>query len=408
MHRFQHIAPDELLLDSFRLGKLVYESGFRPKHAISIWRGGTPVGLGVDAYFRLQGTFIHHTTITTSSYTGVREQGDVVVKGLEHLVRSVCREDGLLIIDDVYESGNTIKTIVATLRERARQNAPEEIRIATVHRKPSRSRYDELPVHHLYDVDGDVWLDYPHELADLMIDGDPDQRLIRQKSPEIHAILRGEEPPIPSAPADAEGVEEGYVYVTARELLHDAFRLGVRIAETGYRPDFLVALWPGGVFAGLALHEVFKYWDRLDRSGGDGGRPDHIALNTTRTHLTYRTQILGLDYLLERVARHHQILIVDTGFQSGRMASDVVNTLKEGLRRNLDLRKVRIAAVYWKRDDSSTWTVRPFRTVPDFYLKAMSRYVILPHAVYRFRAPRRELGRDNPDLAALLFPRDET
>ncbi len=131
-----HIEPDDLLLDSFRLGKLVYESGFRPKHAISVWRGGTPIGQGVDAYFRGQGLTLHHTSIATSSYEGIGQQADeVVIKGLEHLTRSVCPEDGLLIIDDVFETGRTIETIVQVLRERARRNAPRDIRVAVVHQK---------------------------------------------------------------------------------------------------------------------------------------------------------------------------------------------------------------------------------------------------------------------------------
>ena len=48
MVQLLHVDPDEFLVDTFRLGKKIYLSGFRPKHAISLWRGGTPVGLGVD------------------------------------------------------------------------------------------------------------------------------------------------------------------------------------------------------------------------------------------------------------------------------------------------------------------------------------------------------------------------
>ncbi len=96
---FLHVDANELLVDAFKLGRKVYEDGFRPKHVISIWRGGTPIGLAVDAYFRFQGVYTHHTSMATTSYVGIGEQADVVVKGLEHVVRSVCREDGLLIID---------------------------------------------------------------------------------------------------------------------------------------------------------------------------------------------------------------------------------------------------------------------------------------------------------------------
>ena len=397
MTRMMHIDADELLLDAFRLGKLVYEFGFRPKHVISIWRGGTPNGLGLDAYFRFQGLTIHHTSIATSSYVGVGHQGDVVVKGLEHLVRSVCREDGLLIVDDVYESGRTIQKIVEILRQRARRNAPRDIRVAVVHCKRELNKYVELPVMALREVDAEIWMDYPHELADLVDDDDPDDLGILEKSPEIHRILHSEPPEVEELP-----LTKGYAYLTAQDVVHDSIRLGLKIVRSDFSPDFLVALWPGGVAAGLCIHEVFKYMAR--KEGRKDLTPDHIALNTTSTHLSYRTRIIGLDYLEERVEHHHKMLLVDTSFRSGRMMSDVGNTLKEVLRRNLDLEKVRVASVYWNPDDQSTWTVRPFRTRPDYYLKEYHGTVIYPHAPYRFHNPRQELARFNPRLKEILFP----
>lgn len=398
MARLLHIDADDLLLDAFRLGKQVYEAGFRPRHAISVWRGGTPIGLGVDAYFRFQGLTIHHTSIATSSYVGVGErQSDVVVKGMEHVIRSVCPEDGLLIIDDVYESGNTIRKIVEVLRARARRNAPRDIRVAVLHRKRELHEYTELPIFSMHDVEADVWLDYPHELADLVDDADPTDETIRRKSPTLHEILRS-----PPQPAEDVRVEERYSYASTRQVVEDAVRLGVRIVRDGFRPDFLVALWPGGVLAGLSIHEVFKYFAR--KEGWDTPTPDHIPLNTTSTHLSYRSNIIGLDYLEERVEHHHKVLLVDTSFRSGRITSDVVNTLKSTLRRNLDLERVRIASVYYNPDDQRTWSARPFRRQPDYYLRKTDKLVIYPAAPYRFKNPRDELARYNPQLKEILFP----
>lgn len=395
MVQLLHIHADDLLLDGFRLGRRVYESGFRPKHAISIWRGGTPIGLAVDAYFRFQGLNVHHTAVATSSYVAIGEQSDVVVKGLEHLTRSVCREDGLLIIDDVYETGRTIQKIVEVLRARARRNAPEDIRVAVVHRKTRSDQYDGLPVMSLEEIDDKVWIDYPHEISDLVNHEDPDDRLILEKSPEIHEILRTErfEPEVVENP-------KPYVYRSAHDLMLDCLRLGVNLVRSDFEPDFLVALWPGGINAGLVLHEVYKYFAKKQ---GRDWQPDHIALNTTGTHLSYRTNILGLDYLTERVQHHHKLLLVDTVFRSGRMMSDVVNTLKESLRRNLELDNVRIASVYWNPDDQSTWTVRPFKLQPDYYLKKVDHYVIYPQSVNRLLSPRQELAEANPRLREILF-----
>ena len=348
-----HVNPDELLLDAFRLGRKVYETGFRPKHVVSIWRGGTPIGLGVDAFFRFRGLTVHHTSIATTSYQGIHQQADVVVKGLEHLTRSVCPEDGLLIIDDVYDSGRTIEEIVATLRRTARCNAPQDIRVAVVHRKIRDDQYKGLEVIAVREIPEHIWIDYPHELSDLVVEGDPEDKRIEQKSSVVRDILHSG----PTVPQELS-LGDNYGYVSARELLLDSLRLGVNIARSGYKPDFIVALWPGGVLSGLCVHEVYRYF--ATKEGRDEPGPDHIPLNTTSTHLSYRTNILGLDYLSERVDYEHELLLVDTTFRSGRVMSDVVNTLKEALRRNLDVSKIRIASVYWNPDDCSTWTVRPF------------------------------------------------
>jgi hypoxanthine phosphoribosyltransferase len=398
MTRLLHVDPNEFLVDSFRLGQKVYLSGFRPKHAISIWRGGTPVGLGVDAFFRSRGLLINHTTIATDSYVGIGEQGAVTVKNLEHLVEVICPEDGLLIVDDVYESGHTIRRVVELLRQMARANAPQEIVVASVHVKPGRVAYDGLPLVALKEIDADVWIDYPHELADLVDPADPDDGRIREKDEEIWRILR--EGPAPPREVEVEG---DYLYVTPRELLLDCIRLGVVVAhEESFRPDFLVALWPGGVLSGLPVHEVYKYF--LAKAGeGRAKPPDHISINTSPTRLSYRSQIVGMEYLIDHINRDDNILIIDTTFRAGRLVNDVVNRLKEALRRNLNHKRIRVASVYYNPDDRSTWTVRPDIKRPDFYLKLTRKEVIYPASIHKLPNPQRELKTLNPALWQVLY-----
>ncbi len=400
MVQLLHVDPDAFLVDTFRLGKKIYLSGFRPKHAISLWRGGTPVGLGVDAFYRSRGVRINHTTIATDSYVGISQQAEVTVKNLEHLVQVVCPEDGLLIIDDVYESGNTIRRVVELLRQKARANAPREILVGSVHVKPGRSNYHEMPIIALREIDDDIWIDYPHELADLVDRDDPDDERIREKDEAIWRILRGgPTPPSEVAPSGA------HMYVGARELLLDCVRLGVNIAhDQSFRPDFIVALWPGGVLAGLPLHEVYKYFQA--KAGHKGKAPDHISVNTIPTRLSYRSQILGLHYLEDHINKDDNVLIVDTTFRAGRLVNAVVANLKEALRRNLDHDRVRVASVYYNPDDRSTWTVRPDIRCPDYYLKTVRNEIVYPQSVYNLPNPNRDLRTLHPDLWRVLYEDD--
>ena len=392
-----HVDPEEFLLDSVRLGKKIYASGFRPKHAISIWRGGTPVGLGVDAFFRSRGLRLNHTTIATDSYRGIAQQAEVIVKNLEHLVRVVCPEDGLLIIDDVYESGNTIKRVVELLQQMARANTPERIVVGVVHHKPERQQYRDLPVVAVREIAADVWIDYPHELADLVEPDDADDRRIREKDETLWKILRGG----PTAPTEV-AVPGDYLYLSARELLYDCARLGVNIAlDHSFRPDFLVALWPGGVVSGLPVHEVSKYFHT--KQPNRPKPPDHISVNTFPTHLSYRDGIIGIEYLADRINRDDNVLVLDTTFRAGRQVNELLGSLKEVLRRNLTDSRVRVASVYYNPEDRSTWTVRPYVRKPDYYLKLVRKEVVYPTSVHKLRDPRQELRTANPRLWNVLY-----
>lgn len=398
MPNFHHIDANGFLLDAFLLGRKIFETGFRPKHTISIWRGGTPVGLGVDAYFRCQGFFMNHTCIATESYVGIGRQEEVIIKGLEHVIKVVCPEDGLLILDDVYESGRTIQKIVETIRTQARANAPEQMVVATIHAKPDKYVWHELPHVFLKEMAGDVWIDYPHELSDLYDPDDPDDGRIKDKDPRIWEIVRSSEP----FPVEEIRLDSPYLYVDADQLILDSLKLGVNISmDESFQADFLIALWPGGVSAGLPVHEVYKYRHLKEKKS----RPllDHVAINTTKSHASYKINVIGMKYLEEHISHHHNLLIIDTTFRSGRMVNDVIAKLKEALRRNLSKSRIRVASVYYNPDDRSTWTVQPTVEKPDYYLKKLNAEVVYPQNVVRLRNPRRELEELAPDLARVIW-----
>ena len=42
------VEEEDLLLDAYRLGVKIYESGFRPTFIVGLWRGGSAVGIVVQ------------------------------------------------------------------------------------------------------------------------------------------------------------------------------------------------------------------------------------------------------------------------------------------------------------------------------------------------------------------------
>ena len=177
------LSAQDLLEDSFRLGLQVLESGFEPTLIIAIWRGGTPVGMALQEVLDYCGVDSDHIAIRTSSYGGVDERGAVAVHGLNYIVKKICREDRVLIVDDVFDTGNTIKAVVDEITTRARGNTPNEIRVAVPWFKPTRNETDMKPDFFLRETS--EWLVFPHELDALT----PEEML--EARPRLHEIVYG-------------------------------------------------------------------------------------------------------------------------------------------------------------------------------------------------------------------------
>ena len=162
----QYISAEQLLDDSFRLGKQILESGFRPHFIVGIWRGGAPVGITVQELLDFFGIHTDHISIRTSYYKGIEQRDSHIrVHGLQYVIDNVDADEGLLIVDDVYDTGLSIEAVIENLRERARRNMPEEIRIATAYFKPGSNRTRRVPDYFLHETD--KWLVFPHELNGL-------------------------------------------------------------------------------------------------------------------------------------------------------------------------------------------------------------------------------------------------
>jgi hypoxanthine phosphoribosyltransferase len=169
MDKKRYLSAQELLDDSFKLGIRIFKSGFKPSFIIGVWRGGTPVAIAVQEILHHLGVKTDHIAIRTSSYFGINQRDKKVrVHGLEYVIRNADWDDGLLVVDDVFDSGSSIKAILAALQKRMRRNLPKDIRIATAWYKPNRNVTDIVPDYYIHETD--QWLVFPHELEGLTTD----------------------------------------------------------------------------------------------------------------------------------------------------------------------------------------------------------------------------------------------
>ena len=179
------IAADDLLLDSFRLAVAVRDSGFRPDFLVGLWRGGSAVGIAVQEGLEHLGIETDHIAVRTS-YTGqpgYREMVDkaesIRVHGLDYLVDKVCEEHSLLIVDDVYSTGSSVKAVIERLAKKTRRNLPHDIRIATVWYRPT-GRTVRVPDYYIHETAD--WLILPYELHGLTVEE------LKEHKPELAAV----------------------------------------------------------------------------------------------------------------------------------------------------------------------------------------------------------------------------
>ena len=178
----KYITSQQLLDDSMELGKQILQSDFRPNYIVGVWRGGTPVGIAVQELLDFYGVETDHIAIRTSSYQGMRRaETPVRVHGQSYLTRAMNAEDSLLICDDVFDTGLSVKAILESLRLRSRKNMPHDVRVATAYYKPSRNQTDFAP--HYCAHETDEWLVFPHELEGLTMEE------IRKHKPHLLSVM---------------------------------------------------------------------------------------------------------------------------------------------------------------------------------------------------------------------------
>ena len=176
------LTADELLLQSFHLAEMIYDSEFRPDLICGVWRGGASIAVAVHEYFLWHGVVADHIPIRSRSYYGVEQQSkQVKVDSLEYLLAHVNRETNLLFVDDVFDTGRSIDAIVNTLVTNS-DIEEDTIRIACPWYKPLKNKTYRTPDYFVCETD--YWIVFPHELEGL------DYREILVGKPKIGKFLK--------------------------------------------------------------------------------------------------------------------------------------------------------------------------------------------------------------------------
>ena len=167
------IRADDLLRDSFQLAANIHAAGFEPDFLVGLWRGGSAVGIAVQEGLDFFGTSTDHIAIRTS-YSGAHRYSEMVSKadqirvhGLQYLLENLCSHHSMLIVDDVYSTGSSVKAVIDQLAQKTRRNLPADIRVASVWYRPT-PRTLRTPDYFVHETDD--WLVLPYELSGQSLD----------------------------------------------------------------------------------------------------------------------------------------------------------------------------------------------------------------------------------------------
>ncbi len=168
------IDEENLILDSFRLGVSIFESGFRPTFIVGLWRGGSTVGIYVQECLQSLGIVTDHIALRTS-YRGQQHYLERVdtqlpetrVHGTQYLLENLNATDGLLLVDDVFSTGRSMEAVIHRLDSNLKRNMPGDVRIASLWQRPNFNQTELQPDYTLHTTDD--WLVFPYEMSGLSL-----------------------------------------------------------------------------------------------------------------------------------------------------------------------------------------------------------------------------------------------
>ena len=178
------------------------------------------------------------------------------------------------------------------------------------------------------------------------------------------------------------------IYLTAESLFEDSCKLAASVLKSGFRPNWLVALWRGGTPVGITTQELLSHY---------GVETDHIAIRTS----FYRgiderrgnIRIHEIGYLIDNVNEEDSLLIVDDIFDTGLTIEALIAEIRKKARRNTP-HQIRVAAAWFKPNKNRT------DRVPDYYVNATDKWIVFPHELLGLSFD--EIQQNKPYIAKIM------
>ncbi|MCR5698365.1 MAG: phosphoribosyltransferase [Treponemataceae bacterium] len=193
----EFLPYDKVRNNALKMADKIYKDGFIPDVIFVSLRGGAYVGNVVSEYFKIVRKDIHpvyYAAVVARSYTDIRENSQLKVDGWTYSPDYLRHGDKILLIDDIFDTGNTINYLVNLLLEKGIPR--KDIKVAVHDYKYCTYKETQLPIQPDYwcrkfDIakkEDDMWIHYmSHELIGLT--KEELEEHYYKDDPELKAIL---------------------------------------------------------------------------------------------------------------------------------------------------------------------------------------------------------------------------
>lgn len=183
--------------NALKMGYRIVQDGFIPNVIYASLRGGAYIANVLSEYFNLaskNATPVLFAAVVARSYSGIREQSQVMVDGWTYSPDYLRRGDKILLVDDIFDTGNTINHLVEIILDKGVPRS--DIKVAVHDYKFFTNLKNPLPIQpdywcrkfNLKDRNEDTWLHYTsHELVGLT--SEEREKYYYNDDPELRDVL---------------------------------------------------------------------------------------------------------------------------------------------------------------------------------------------------------------------------
>ncbi len=119
---FKEFLPyDVVRNNALKLAHKIYNEGFVPDVLYCSLRGGAYMANVVSEYFKIVRKDCHpvlYAAVVARSYTDIRENTKLMIDGWTYPPERLRPGDKIMLVDDIFDTGNTINALVEILLER--------------------------------------------------------------------------------------------------------------------------------------------------------------------------------------------------------------------------------------------------------------------------------------------------